>query len=97
MTAFILLASLGVMIATKLHTELIPQFHTAWFLNTSRALRNGLIPALIVSGGGAVLASYAVLLISNLNHDLNRVRTIQIWSCVALGTVSVLTALIWLT
>ena len=92
---FVLLTSLGVVIASEAHTYLFPQLKTAWVLDTTFKLKRALIPGLITSGSLILIMSYAVWIVSYINHSMNRTRTLQIVGCVLLSAVSLATAILW--
>ena len=59
-------------------------------------LRKTLLPTLFGSGGCVGFTSYVILVLSNLNHNMNRVRSMQMIICLCLSMISLLSAVLWL-
>lgn len=92
----VLMLSVGVLVLAFLHEALMPTFKTEWVVNMSSAARDALIPALFVSATLTSGVGYAVLIVSTLNHALNRIRKVQFGAIVALSLISVLAAILWM-
>lgn len=96
LSGLVLGLSFGVMVIAFTHTTFMPSFQTKWVLEATFALRSAVIPALYLSAAVSGVMGYAVLIISNLNHNLNRIRVIQVWSCLGMSVISVVVAIVWM-
>ncbi len=96
LSGFVLLLGVGAIVISFAHTTFVPTFQTKWVLETTHAVRGAMVPVLFLSAAFSGVMGYAVLIVSNMNHNLNRIRVIQIWGCLGLSVISVVLAIVWM-
>lgn len=96
LSGFVLLLGVGAIVIAFAHTTFVPTFQTKWVLETTHAVRAAMVPVLFLSAAFSGVMGYAVLIVSNMNHNLNRIRLIQIWGCLGLSVISVILAIVWM-